>query len=793
MANNINMANMEAELRSVLQAVLMGVCQRCDFVHGEALRPSGNACLVQSGASFCSTTGAADFHRASLNFYFPPNVSVAGRVWKSGCTEWHEDVSVLPTTAFLRAELALQTELKAAFAVPLCKDSRVLAVCIFYSRYALPANPQMEQTCIAIANEVLITTFARSHMDTSLRFVPGDPSVIDVAPSKTGASKAWQRCQAALESLPNDRSEDQMEQITKFSKGIHFFKYITNAQRLDLCKTMQHTQFKKNQIVMQGSDHSYPSNIWYVVIHGRVDMCVKTHAEGSTYRMCSFKEGDTFAASYMKMFQTSPSITAHIESATDTSCIMITIPEQYKNDFRTYTRPLWYEELAQYFHISINEAAEALGMCMSAIKKICRRHGISRWPHRKLASVNKTVAMLQSKINTAEDDASRAALRSEAVNVLTMKLRLTINPSYLVRDESVLLQPSINPGGPGMAPAGMNQMGNAPGGLEMHGGMGGERAPAPPIGGGPPGPPPGAGGGFPAGVDAILRQQQEAQRSALMAQAEAQAAANAASVLQKVQNMARARGAMPGGDIGNPMGMGPPQGSYGGPPGGMALQHMQDAMMQQRMMITGQQPGMNVGGGLGRGKDEDGEAFDHGDDFEDRHGAGGPDHAGSARMMQDARGGGGMGGWGMQGYAGMPGGGPGGFQHMAGYPQGGGMGAGPASMGWQGQQGGFDQGGFGRQRPQQPGQPGQGAQGGMSQDMMQQQRRMQDQLLQQQRMMQGFGNYDQRLPGDQLGKRHAIDFLVSAGAGGGQQGGAGGGGGGGGENDPEKRMRHGPM
>ena len=74
------MANMEAELRSVLQAVLVGVCQRCDFVHGEALRPSGNTCLVQSGASFCSTTGAADFHRASLNFYFPPNVSVAGRV-----------------------------------------------------------------------------------------------------------------------------------------------------------------------------------------------------------------------------------------------------------------------------------------------------------------------------------------------------------------------------------------------------------------------------------------------------------------------------------------------------------------------------------------------------------------------------------------------------------------------------------------------------------------------------------------------------------------------------------------
>jgi hypothetical protein len=54
--------------------------------------------------------------------------------------------------------------------------------------------------------------------------------------------------------------------------------------------------------------------------------------------------------------------------------------------------------------------------------------------------------MLQSKINTADDDASRAALRSEAVNVLTMKLRLTINPSYLVRDESVLVQPTMQAG-----------------------------------------------------------------------------------------------------------------------------------------------------------------------------------------------------------------------------------------------------------------------------------------------------------------------------------------------------------
>eukprot|EP00277_Geminigera_cryophila_P018714 CAMPEP_0179459692 /NCGR_PEP_ID=MMETSP0799-20121207/42977_1 /TAXON_ID=46947 /ORGANISM="Geminigera cryophila, Strain CCMP2564" /LENGTH=708 /DNA_ID=CAMNT_0021261667 /DNA_START=161 /DNA_END=2287 /DNA_ORIENTATION=- len=708
------MANMEAELRSVLQAVLLGVCQRCDFVHGEALRPSGNACLVQSGASFCSTTGAADFHRASLNFYFPPNVSVAGRVWKSGCTEWHEDVSVLPTTAFLRSELALQTELKAAFAVPLCKDSRVLAVCIFYSRYALPANPQMEQTCIQIANEVLITTFARSHMDTSLRFVRGDPNVIEVTPSKTGASKAWQRCQTALESTSEERTEDQMEQITKFSKGIHFFKYITNTQRLQLCKTMQHTEFKKGQVVMTGGEHGgHNPNIWYVVIHGRVDMCVKTHNEGGTYRMCSFKEGDTFAASYMKMFQTSPNIQAQIESASDTSCIMITIPEEHQKEFRTNTRPLWYEELAQFFHISINEAADALGMCMSAIKKICRRHGISRWPHRKLASVNKTVAMLQSKINTAEDDASRAALRSEAVNVLTMKLRLTINPSYLVRDESVLLQPAMSTSAPGI-PGGMTMPSvMSAGGMDMQAG-----------------PPPG-GGGFSAemGVQNMLRQQAESR--ALQAQ-------EAAIMLQKVQSMAHGRVGMPGADL--RMGMGP-QGAYGGGPMGLH--------MQQGMMRSSQPGGSMAGGPSGRGKDDGEEGYiDNHDDYGDgeRSMRQGQMHNPYAMMS---------------GAMGMPGnfygqGGMGGIGGM----HGGQMGA-AGGMGMY-RHGPPDQSSF----RQQPGLPGGGRPG------------------------------PPPVGGDvSLGKRNAIDFLVSTGSGG--PGGPAGASAGshmeGGGGDSDKRPRHNPL
>lgn len=41
-------------------------------------------------------------------------------------------------------------------------------------------------------------------------------------------------------------------------------------------------------------------------------------------------------------------------------------------------------------------------MCTSAIKKICRRHGIARWPHRKIASVEKSIQTIQHRIRELE-------------------------------------------------------------------------------------------------------------------------------------------------------------------------------------------------------------------------------------------------------------------------------------------------------------------------------------------------------------------------------------------------------
>uniref|UniRef100_A0A0E0MTU9 RWP-RK domain-containing protein n=1 Tax=Oryza rufipogon TaxID=4529 RepID=A0A0E0MTU9_ORYRU len=47
---------------------------------------------------------------------------------------------------------------------------------------------------------------------------------------------------------------------------------------------------------------------------------------------------------------------------------------------------LSYEEISKLFSLPIAEAASILGVCTSVLKRICRSHGIVRWPYRKLVS-----------------------------------------------------------------------------------------------------------------------------------------------------------------------------------------------------------------------------------------------------------------------------------------------------------------------------------------------------------------------------------------------------------------------
>ncbi|KAJ0394836.1 hypothetical protein ATCC90586_007443 [Pythium insidiosum] len=45
------------------------------------------------------------------------------------------------------------------------------------------------------------------------------------------------------------------------------------------------------------------------------------------------------------------------------------------------------EELQQYYHLPLKTAAKRLGICEAALKRICRRNQIRKWPYRQLQSL----------------------------------------------------------------------------------------------------------------------------------------------------------------------------------------------------------------------------------------------------------------------------------------------------------------------------------------------------------------------------------------------------------------------
>jgi hypothetical protein len=103
------------------------------------------------------------------------------------------------------------------------------------------------------------------------------------------------------------------------------------------------------------------------------------------------------------------------------------------------------EELSSHFQLPEKAVAKKLGVCLTSLKKLCRQHGIHRWPYRKLKSIEKKLEKLVIQMRSPAEDLNGVRAKIHALNEEKKRLPFSGTPSCAyggVRRTSLQSSPS---------------------------------------------------------------------------------------------------------------------------------------------------------------------------------------------------------------------------------------------------------------------------------------------------------------------------------------------------------------
>eukprot|EP00741_Cyanophora_paradoxa_P000844 tig00000444_g815.t1 len=99
-------------------------------------------------------------------------------------------------------------------------------------------------------------------------------------------------------------------------------------------------------------------------------------------------------------------------------------------------RELSLEDLKRFMHLPINEAAPALGVCVTLLKKRVRELGVSRWPGRRIGCLEKIVGQLQAVLDAEVQFPRLDRDKVERVLADARRLRETPGLIYIENDDA---------------------------------------------------------------------------------------------------------------------------------------------------------------------------------------------------------------------------------------------------------------------------------------------------------------------------------------------------------------------
>ena len=87
----------------------------------------------------------------------------------------------------------------------------------------------------------------------------------------------------------------------------------------------------------------------------------------------------------------------------------------------------------RFWQLPAKQAATQLGMCLTSLKKVCRTHGIMRWPHRRLKMIDRKISGLKSSMEGSAKQ--KTVIQQQLMQLHSARSALPNTPGALLREE----------------------------------------------------------------------------------------------------------------------------------------------------------------------------------------------------------------------------------------------------------------------------------------------------------------------------------------------------------------------
>eukprot|EP00743_Colponemidia_sp_Colp-15_P009855 GILK01010800.1.p1 GENE.GILK01010800.1~~GILK01010800.1.p1 ORF type:complete len:768 (-),score=133.82 GILK01010800.1:292-2595(-) len=387
------------------------------------------------------------FKKISERFAFEKGVSSPGRVWKLAAMEFQVDVSQLPVNTFTRNSFAQEAGLKAMLALPIVskESGEPVAIGQFFRNQTMEFNSRLVDQMSFVVKQLCDNQSLIPHPTS------GAALCLQAVNAETCAklqdADAIESCRQILSLAPVARTSKDIRVLYDLMDGLSFFEQVSEKQRLDLCRCLTFRRVEQNQYVYQIGDSATEA---YFLLTGKVKTSCKSQessdpaspavdnssdpsGQSSDNRPNDILLDDSILSpSVARIFFGKKALTNDVNRdetaiAMETSELMVLSKQDYQRAITIPIKDLGFNELAQYFHLSMSEASKFLGVCVTVLKKVCRDRGIVRWPYRKIRSIDNAIEDLENSLSqdVGVTGSKAERIRQEIIELKLQRLQLT--------------------------------------------------------------------------------------------------------------------------------------------------------------------------------------------------------------------------------------------------------------------------------------------------------------------------------------------------------------------------------